>query len=57
MSNYFVYDQNKRANQSNSPSKIRQLINAELRTYDRNCSNYFTENKKNFGCLMKLETL
>ena len=51
-----VYVQFKRANQSSSPSKIRQSINVEWCTCDRNGNNSFSEIKKNFGCLIKQET-
>ena len=39
-----------------SPSKIRQSINGEWYTCDRNCNNSFKKSKKNFDRLMKRGT-
>ena len=54
----YVHVQNKRTNESCSPSKISQLITAERCTCDGNgkYSKSFSESKKNFGCLIKRKT-
>ena len=49
----YVFINFKRTNQSCSSSKIGQSINAEWRT----CYRSFSESKKNFGRLIKQETL